>query len=264
MLRRAIAALFLGSAVLSAQETLPPFAFEDVDVVPMDTERVLEDQTVLVVDGRIAAIGPADTVDVPDGALRVRGRGRYLMPGLADMHVHCWTEEEHLLFLANGVTTVRNMWGAPHHLEWRRRAEAGELEGPTVYTTGPLIDGDPPHWPGSVVVTDPEAARAEVARQKAAGYEAVKVYSRLSRECYDAIVEAAREHGLRVDGHVPGAVGIERALEARQDSIEHLEGYFLWDGAPPAGPYDGWVRATLEAGTWNCVTLVVIERLSFK
>lgn len=84
------------------------------------------------------------------------GREPDTMPGLVDMHVHTWDEEELVLFIANGVTTIRNMFGAPLHLAWRRRINAGELFGPTLYTTGPVIDGKPPYWPGSAVVETPQ------------------------------------------------------------------------------------------------------------
>src|SRR5690606_19366998 len=113
-------------------------AFIGVDVVPMDREVVLADQTVIVEDGMIMALGPSSEIDVPAGAERIDGAGKYLMPGLADMHVHLVAPEHHeslaLLFVANGVTTVRNMWGNPEVLELRRSIDAGELLGPRIYT----------------------------------------------------------------------------------------------------------------------------------
>lgn len=230
-------------------------AFVGVAVVPMDGDRVLEGRTVLVRDGVVAAVG--EEVAVPGGALRIDGRGRYLMPGLADMHVHNWYEEEHVLFLANGVTTVRNLWGAPMHVRWRREIEAGERLGPTIRTTGPIVDGAEPVWQeGAVVVTTPERAREVVADQKAAGYDAVKVYDRLSADAYAALAAAAREAGMRLEGHVPAAVGIGRALEAGQDSVEHLGGYPLANAETMAE----LAKRTAEAGTWSCVTLVVYAK----
>src|SRR5262249_27152642 len=123
-------------------------AFVGVTMVPMDAERRLPDQTVVVRGGRLAHGGPSSTVPVPAGALRIDGRGKFLMPGLADMHVHLYTRDDLLLFLANGVTFVRNMWGSPQDLVWRARVERGELLGPTIYTAGPLLDGSPPIWNG--------------------------------------------------------------------------------------------------------------------
>src|SRR5690349_25075118 len=94
-------------------------AFVGVDVIPMDRERVLRDQTVVVRDGKISALGPEKEIAVPADAARVDGRGKFLLPGLADMHVHVWDQDDFTLLLANGVTTVRNMFGSPMHVEWR-------------------------------------------------------------------------------------------------------------------------------------------------
>lgn len=245
-----LAALLLFSGVALA-ETI---AFVDVNVVPMDTERVLEGYTVLVRDGRIAAIGRAgQEVALPDDAVRIDGQGRYLMPGLADMHAHNWYEQEHLLFLANGVTTIRNMWGTPKQQKWRQEIEAGERLGPTLHTSGPILDGTPAVWPNSTIVTTVEAARAAVRRIKAQGYPSLKVYNNLREDVYGALVEEARAQGLRIVGHVPRAVGLEGALAARQDSIEHLDGYL--DLAP--GERRAYAERTARLGVWNCVTLVV-------
>ncbi|MCA1560539.1 MAG: amidohydrolase family protein [Acidobacteria bacterium] len=255
-------------------------AFEHATVVPMDRERVLHDQTVLVVDGRIAAVASSAEVAVPSGAERIDGRGKFMMPGLADMHVHLWDQRTLMLFVANGVTTVRNMWGAPRHLTWRREIASGERLGPTIYTTGPLIDGTPPIWNTSVVVETPEEAERVVADQKRAGYDFVKVYSMLSREAYAALFAAAGRHGIKVVGHVPAAAGLDAALDAKQASIEHLTGYFEATqtasspliGASdrrllrqlPAyvdeGRFSTVATATARAGVWNSVTLVVAQK----
>jgi len=255
-------------------------AFVGVTVVPMDAERRLPDQTVLIRQGRIAEVGPSSTVEVPAGALRIDGRGRFLMPGLADMHVHLWTRDDLLLFLANGVTFVRNMWGSPQDLVWRARIERGELLGPTVYTAGPLLDGAPPIWNGSAVVESAADAARVVAAQKKAGYDFIKVYKKLSREAYDAIAAEAKREGMTFGGHVPAAVDLPHALAAGQRSVEHLDGYFeylLAEGSSLRGKADLPSRLrmvdelddrkvpqaaelTRRAGAWNCVTLVVLQR----
>jgi imidazolonepropionase-like amidohydrolase len=259
-------------------------AFVDVDVVPMDREVVLRDQTVIVRDDRIADIGPAKDVKVPEGAFRIAGREggktRYLMPGLADMHVHAWASGDLVLFVANGVTTIRNMFGSPMHLEWRAKIAAGESFGPAVYTSGPIIDGDPPVWPGSTVLVDPAKAESVVLEQQQAGYDFLKVYARLSLPCYDALVESARKHGMRVMGHVPSAVGLAHVLESKQDSVEHLDGLVAIgqkDGSPYQGKVDfrneasAWkhvddakiaeaARTAAKNGVWSCPTLVVLQK----
>src|SRR5215831_1897915 len=120
-------------------------AFVNVNVVPMDEERVLPAQTVLVKDGLIAAFGPADKVKIPAGAMKIDGRGKYLLPGLVDMHVHFepFNEETNAsmlkLFVANGVTTVLNLYGTPAFLKLRERVGRGETLGPVIYTSGPFI-----------------------------------------------------------------------------------------------------------------------------
>jgi len=240
-------------------------AFVNVNVVPMDRERILPRQTVIVRADRISEIGPADTTDIPEGALQIDGSDKYLMPGLADMHVHIWEDYQRTLFIANGVTTVRNMWGAEYALKLRERIKKGKLIGPTIYTAGPLIDGGPPIWPTSTVVETSEQAAQVVAEHKKAGYDFIKVYSRLSLECYDAIVKAAAKHRIPVVGHVPGAVGLERVLAANQYGVEHLSGYssiLTVEDSPSWEQIDEKriphiARVTREAGTWNCVTLIL-------
>ncbi len=254
-------------------------AVTHVAVVPMDREIVLEDQTVLVQDGRIVELGPAESLGIPEGALVLEGRGRWLLPALADMHVHVWDENDLFLFVANGVTTVRNMFGGPLHLAWKRRIEAGELVGPRIYTAGPIIDGSPAVWPGSVELTDPARAAAIVREQEQAGYDFLKPYSRLKPECYEALAVAAEEQGLSLMGHVPESLGLADVLEAGQRTIEHLDGWA--EAAQPADSpfrtigfwnvYEAWARVDAESlralaaemretETWNCPTLVVQQK----
>ncbi len=228
----------------SAKRTSEILAFVDVTVVSMNTEHVTTDQTVIVRDGRIDEIGPASQITVPKDAMVIEGRGKYLMPGLADMHVHLDTDTPGMLvvFLANGVTTVRNMWGTPDILAWRQQVEEGELLGPTIYTTGPILDGDPPAFPGSTVITTPEQAEKEVEAEKKAGYDAVKVLDNLSPEVYAAILSAARERDLPVYGHVPWRVGMESALGGGHRSFEHMT-----DWMHALLPKDSPARRTLLA-----------------
>jgi hypothetical protein len=204
-----------------------PLAFVDVTVVPMDEERILPHQTVLVSEGRIAEVAPVGSEAVPltDATLQVDGRGRYLLPGLADMHVHLHDPLHGLLYLANGVTTVRNMWGFPTHLAAIHQVERGHLLAPTMYTTGPLMDGSPPYWIGSTVVNTAAEAEASVEAQHADGFKSLKVYESLTRDAYRGIVTAARRLDMRVVGHVPKPVGLRAVLAEGQRSIEHLRGY---------------------------------------
>lgn len=277
-----VAAFMSMAATASAPTETPPpvtvVAFVDVNVVPCDGPQVSKRQTVVVRGDRIVAVGPVASTAVPEGAVVLEGSGRWLMPGLADMHVHAWSPGDLVAFVTNGVTTIRNMFGAPLHLQWRDSLAAGTLFGPTLYTAGPIIDGDPPTWPGSTVLVDPAKAAKVVARQKKAGYDFLKVYNGLSPEVYDALVAAASEAGMPFAGHVPTAVPLEHALSSGQRSIEHLSGYGFALGGdrvePGEGPMGTWLRvweradtervsglaaATREAGTWICPTLGVFD-----
>jgi imidazolonepropionase-like amidohydrolase len=204
-------------------------AIVNVTVVPMTDEIVLEGRDVFVEDGRIAAVEPAGEILVDPNTPVVDGTGKFLTPGLADMHVHVWSESDLLPYVANGVTLVRNMWGGPITLAMRDRAARGEIVGPCIVTAGKLVDGDPPIWGNaSGVATTPEEAVALMDEQKAGGYDFLKVYSRLEADVFEAIVAYSKEIDFPFAGHVPSAVPLERALRSGMTSIEHLDG---WDKA---------------------------------
>jgi imidazolonepropionase-like amidohydrolase len=254
---------------------LPPVpsvvAFVNVQVIPMDRERVLADQTVIVRDGRIAAVGDREAVSIPEGAQVIDGRGGYLLPGLVDMHVHIEDENDLLLYAANGVTTVRNLWGntekklwmgMPDQLVLRDRINRGELFGPTIYTSGPIMEGNPASHPLMPVFTTPEQAAASVAWQKAQGYDFIKVYDHLDAETYQAVLQTAREQGLPVVGHVPFDVGLDGALAGGQVTIEHLSGYIDPDAAEFIIPEDqlaAYAQKTQQAGVWNVPTIRIYQ-----
>ena len=236
-------------------------AFEDVNVIPMEDERVLEHQTVITKDGRIAEVGPAARVKIPKDAMRIDGRGKYLMPGLLDLHVHIHHPEYLLLYVASGVTTVRNMKGEPRHLEWRARIAKGEMLGPTIYTTGQILDGDPPFGRGGEIVRNSKEAERAVAEHKRAGYDFIKVYNNLSKESYDAIIAAGKKYNTQVVGHVPLDLGLEYALKSRQHSIEHVENfiYSYFHDDLDEGKIPHIAKAVSEAGVWICPTLVTFQ-----
>lgn len=223
-------------------------AIVGVTIIPMtDGSTTLADRTVLIRDGKISEVGARGTLRVPPGVRVIEGRGRYLIPGLTDAHVHLeYIEDPNVLklFVANGVTSVRSMDGRPYILDWRRRVQAGVLVGPRIVTAGPIIDGSPPARDDNLAVANGVAARAAVSTQAAAGYDFIKLYSNLSAEAYAAAVDEARQRGLRVAGHVPKAVTLKTAVSS-QLSIEHL-GDFASAVAAPAGPAPpGWARRTL-------------------
>jgi len=189
-------------------------AFVHVNVIPMDRETVLEDQTVIVEGGTIAAVGPAADTAIPSGARQIAARGKYLIPGLTDAHVHLQSPTEFPLYLANGVTTVFNLDGRPAHLLWRKKIASGEMQGPTIFTTGPIIDKAP---------QADEAARM-VDEQAALGYDGVKIYNGVSKEAYPALIAEAKRKKLLLMGHVARKPDFEMTLASGQ-SIAHLEEY---------------------------------------
>jgi hypothetical protein len=223
-----LAALVLLPAAAAAAEGAPPHEpatlFVHVNVLPMDSERVLHDQSVLVEDGRIAAVGPA--LATPAGARVVDGHGtQYLSPGLADMHMHADTRRDMVLFLANGVTSALNMGDARSGFiaQTRPALDRGDIPGPHVYAAF-VVDGTPEY--GHVVVTTAAEARAVVRLARANGYDFIKVYNNLSPECFDALVEEGRAEGLPVVGHGVTRVGLEHQLAAGQVMVAHAEEYF--------------------------------------
>ncbi len=210
-------------------------AFVGVTVIPMDRERSLPNQTVIVRGDRIVEIGPADRVRAPERALRVEGRGKYLIPGLAEMHAHLpggqapdsIVARTLFLYVSGGITTVRGMLGHPRHLALRERAARGEVLSPTIYASGPSFNGNS--------VTTPEAAAKAVREQKAAGYDLLKIHPGVTRAVFDTLAATARRVGIPFAGHVPEEVGLARAIEAGYATIEHLDGYLeamLQAGAP--------------------------------
>ena len=240
-------------------------AFTHVAVIPMDRERIERDQTVVVRGDRIVAVGPASRVAVPTGARRIDGRGKYLLPGLAEMHGHVppptappqQIENVLFLYVANGITTVRGMLGAPGQLELRERAKRGDVVSPNLYLAGPSFNGNS--------VSSPADAERMVREQKLQGWDLLKVHPGLTRDEYDTMARTAREVGMRFGGHVPADVGLLHAIEMGQETFDHLDGYIehLRGGE---GPLDSAaladvVRRTREAGAWVVPTSALWETL---
>ena len=198
----ALAAGVTFGGVLSGAQARPNPArvFNHVNVIPMDRAGVLWDQAVLVADGLVRAVAPAMT-RVPEGIVTIPAGGRFLMPGLADMHLHLASPADLLVLLANGVTTVRDMSGTPDKLAWKRAVAAGSMPGPTIHVASSIVDGVPPVFDDLLTASTPATGRSLVDRFAADGYEFVKVYSELRYEVLVAMVERARLHGLRVVGH---------------------------------------------------------------
>jgi imidazolonepropionase-like amidohydrolase len=242
-----------------------PVAFTHVTLVPMDEEGTLEDHTVVVEGERIVAVGPAGQVEIPEGATVVDGTGRWLIPGLAEMHGHTpppgaprdHVENVLFLYVANGITTVRGVLGAPGQLELKGEANSGAIVAPTLYLAGPSFSGNS--------VSSPGQAAAMVREEAEAGWDLLKIHPGLTRLEYDSIAVAAKAAGIRFVGHVPEEVGLAHALGMGQETIEHLDGYIEYlDGAE--GPVDPArlaeaVERTRAAGAAVVPTMALWETL---
>jgi imidazolonepropionase-like amidohydrolase len=185
------------------------------------------DMTVVITGARITDLGEAGKVSVPQGGKEIDAGGKFLIPGLWDMHVHWYGRDTLTLFTANGVTGIRQMFGTSDLLRWRDEIAKGSLQGPRMVVASPIIDGPQPVWPGSISVRDEAEGRKAVTRVKQWGADFVKVYSLLPREAYFGIADEARKQGLPVEGHVPFSLSAAEASDAGQKSIEHLTGVIL-------------------------------------
>ncbi len=270
--------LLLGLVFLS----LPALAsatsvFVNVNVVPMTSERIDRNQTVVVTDGMVASIGDVESIPIPEGALVVDGTDRYLIPGLAEMHAHVPPGNSQdldrvlTLFAANGVTTIRGMLGHVSHLALRQKLLAGEIFGPRLITSGPSLNGNS--------VSGAEDGARQVRAQRAAGYDFIKIHPGLTSSEFSAIAKTANELGIPFAGHVPAAVGVDGAMAAGIATIDHLDGYFaalMPSDNDPSGGYGGFfdilladkldtdriselASRTAAARTWNVPTESVVE-----
>ncbi len=203
--------------------------FIHANLIPMTAETVLPDQTVVVEGQKIFAVGPAREIKIPAKSKVINCRGTYLMPGLADMHMHLrygwrsniWPLSPLKLYLVNGVTTIRCCGPrgktGRYGLAWRKEIEAGRLDGPSILTCGPGLRGHFQEDPGNIVI-----------RQKYQGFDFIKIYSFVSKKEYRTIMTKAEKMGLYTAGHIPFQVGLDGVLAQGMDEIAHIE-EFLWE-----------------------------------
>ncbi|MFN4315290.1 MAG: amidohydrolase family protein [Chitinophagaceae bacterium] len=212
------------SAQQIANNRQQAIVISNVNVLTMDgSGKMLEKQTVVIRDGRITHLGQP-RIKFKEPPIYIDGTGKFLMPGLAEMHAHVPPVDELepmkdilLLFAFNGVTTIRGMLGHPRHLELRSKIASGEILGPRFYTSGPSINGNS--------VSSPARGAAMVREQKKAGYDFLKLHPGLSVAKFDSIAAAAHEVGIPFAGHVSYDVGVWRAIDAGYASIDHLDGF---------------------------------------
>ncbi|NNE35534.1 MAG: amidohydrolase family protein, partial [Rhodothermales bacterium] len=265
---------FLVADVLPPSSTASTLAFVGVDVVTMVTASPLVDQTIVIRDGIISEMGPAATTPIPPDAAVIEAAQNqpwFIMPGLVDSHIHMTgssAEQDDVLklYVANGVTTVREMWANGNSRTQRDRIELGAL-GPRVFAASPGMDGPGGPWAGSTPpVSDASNARSLVRRYETEGYDFVKVYNLLEIDVYQAIMEEADAVGIRVIGHVPQKVNLQMALDHRQYSMEHLLGFGpmvsstgnLNSGTLNGARVEEWSGKVAASGTWNSPTLSVL------
>jgi imidazolonepropionase-like amidohydrolase len=265
---RVLYALAVAVGISSARLVAMTVAFVDVTVIPMDSERALPGQTVLGKGDRIVEITPSAQAKVPADAQRIDGAGKFLIPGLAEMHGHNPAagsppevfENVFFLFVANGVTTVRSMLGFPGQLEWREKARHGEIIAPTLYLAGPSFTGN-----GPTATTTPEQAIERVRTQKAEGWDLLKVHPGLKLDVYEAMARTAKEVGIEFSGHIPADVGLVRAIDLGQRTVDHLDGYIEYlnaqDTPVDRAKLDEIVKKTRDTGTWVIPTMVLWETI---
>ncbi len=229
---RIAALLFLTLLAAPLGGAAQTFAFTHVTVIDMTGAPPQADMTVVVTGNRLATLGPSRAVRIPKGGLAYDATGKFLIPGLWDMHVHAaWSSTLPTfgpLFLVNGVTGVREMWGsldvvAGAHISLAQH----HLTEPRFVASGQVLDGSPPIWEGSIGLASADQARRVVDSLHAAGADFIKVYNLLPRDVYTAIVAEAKRLDMPVVGHVPVAVGALAASKAGQRSIEHLTDLLL-------------------------------------
>ncbi|HZI53907.1 MAG TPA: amidohydrolase family protein [Chitinophagaceae bacterium] len=216
--------LLLATISCIAQTPAGETLFRNVNVIPMTEEIILKNQDVLVRNGEIISIGNTGSVKFKKDARIVDATGKYLIPGLAEMHAHVPPvddiepmKEVLKLFLYNGVTTIRRMLGHPRHLELRSKIQSGEILGPHFYTSGPSFNGNS--------VKSPEGGAEMVRNQRQAGYDFLKLHPGLNKENFGAIAKTAKEVNIPFAGHVSFDVGVWRAIAAGYASIDHLDGF---------------------------------------
>lgn len=201
-----------------------PLVIKDVQVLTMESDQIQSNQTIVIEDGLIQWIGPDSEADYPSNSIIVEG-DYYVMPGLAEMHAHIPSSDQGreamentlILYLSQGLTTIRGMLGDPAHLELRDQAESSDFLSPRILTSGPSFNGNS--------ATDPETSRQMVRDQAEAGYDLLKLHPGITLENFNALADEANEQGIEFSGHISEGIGLERSLESGQKTIEHFDKY---------------------------------------
>jgi len=244
-------------------------AITNVNVLPMTSDAVQTNQSVLIEDGVIQFVGNHSDLPATDGVYLIDGTGKYLLPGLAEMHGHVpslnlpanfpqtYAEDVLFMYVAAGVTTVRGMLGYMGQLELKDKVNSGEWIGPNLYLAGPSFSGN--------TIQSPEQARERVIAQFEDNWDLLKVHPGLTLEEYKAMAETANELGIPFAGHIPNDVGLENAIKLGQQTIDHLDGYITFmDGLEKPITNEKLQKAvqlTVEHGVWVVPTQALWETL---
>lgn len=281
--------LITSTATFAAPSAGNVVLLSNINVIDATGSPVQIGMNVLIEDGLISAV-QKDEISITRGE-KIDGTGRFLIPGLWDMHVHWYAESYLPLFIANGVTGTRQMWGFPIHYDWKSRIESTEeFVAPRILIASTIIDGPDKIWPGSLSATTELEGREYVRRFHRMGADFIKVYSRLEPNVYFAIADESRKLGIPFAGHVPAAVVLEEAADAGQKSIEHLIGIAValsserksieeaYESSSPAermallarviDTFDPALMAPLfdrfkKNGTWQSPTLTVMRNMAY-
>ena len=226
ILNIALLVLFLFGLSVNTFSQSGEIAFIGVNVITMESNQVLKKQNVLIKEGKIYKIGSCKVVKPSKDAFKIKAKGKYLIPGISEMHAHIPipkdgddTNVRHtlLLYLSNGITTIRGMLGNPYHLELIEEMKTKILPYPRIYTSAPSLNGNS--------VKSKTEARHKVTQYKQDGYHFLKMHPGLTLENFDEIVKTANEVGITFSGHISTAVGIRHSLNSKYASIDHLDGF---------------------------------------
>ena len=248
-------------------------AFTNVSVIPMTGNMVLENQTVVISNDEISHIVPFESIEFDDEATLIDGTGKFLMPGLAEMHGHVpptdppsnaprymtreYVENTLFLYTAAGVTTVRGMLGWANQLSLKEKVASKELIGPTLYLAGPSFNGNS--------INSAEEASKKVIEQKEEGWDLLKIHPGLTLDEYDAMAQTANENDITFGGHIPSDVGIIHAIEMGQETIDHMDGYvsFLdnYSGKELDQKIHELLALTKDNNVWVVPTLALWETI---
>ena len=234
------------------------YIIQNVSILTMKDSALVKNQSVLIENEIIQAIES----DIQNqNATIIDGTGKFLMPGLTDMHVHLFDRHPlkntwMMLLLINGVTSVRDMCGEPGKLQLRDKIRRSEILAPNLYQSGPIINGVKDNSGLFAYASSPEQGREIVIGQRKLGYDFIKVYDGLTKEVYEAISEEAQKQGMLVNGHLPDKITLEDATKSKLNSVEHLTGYFEWkDNQVSISVPDNYASVTANSDLWNCPTI---------